>query len=394
MAGLYTAVVLWLTLSPGEVDPRYWLSGCLICGAVGVADALKNVAFFVPLGIFLALALPGAWWSVLPAAALSLAVEAAQYFVPGRDASAGDLLFNSLGAAFGVLAVWTASSWVYPIGRTARVLALGWALLVSGLIAAEGWLQHLSVPETAASRQWTPEPGDGPAYAGRVLAARVGGVPLSDDDADDAQPSDSGALAEALGRADPIRFTLVVGPHQPNEAAILRVQDRARQRLLQVGAEGWDMTVGIRTRSSDLRIFEHDQRIRGALAGTAPGDTLEIEIRRSGDAFCASVDGKDAGCAAPPTVGRGWRQLEPRADRVLGRRTLDLLSVLVLALPLGWWWAGWRWQTAAVGLVVGAAVTVPAWTPLGGTRWWEWLGMGLGLALGLALRGAFGSRRA
>ncbi|MFB3828567.1 MAG: VanZ family protein [Bryobacteraceae bacterium] len=83
-----------------------------------IFDAAANVFFYVPLGVVLFAALtrrlrPGtsAAVTLLAAAALSASMEMAQLFVPHRDCSATDVLFNLSGAALGVLAA------MAPAGR-------------------------------------------------------------------------------------------------------------------------------------------------------------------------------------------------------------------------------------------------------------------------------------
>jgi hypothetical protein len=73
------------------------------------SDVLVNVAGFVPFGFFFAL-----WFSLMGApsrprlttfvlgVAISLGIEAVQYFLPTRDSSMTDLLTNSIGTAIGV----------------------------------------------------------------------------------------------------------------------------------------------------------------------------------------------------------------------------------------------------------------------------------------------------
>lgn len=77
-------------------------------------EVLANVALFVPAGLLLVLVLggtrPGLGTAVLPALALcvlgSVAIEAAQTFLPTRVPSPADVLHNGYGAALGAAAAW------------------------------------------------------------------------------------------------------------------------------------------------------------------------------------------------------------------------------------------------------------------------------------------------
>ena len=95
------AAILVATLLPDAgkpVDSHL----CIVCGTLGGVDSILNVLLFFPLGI--GLALSGIPWkrAVLTACALSLTVETAQFlFVPGRDATLGDVVTNTVGGALG-----------------------------------------------------------------------------------------------------------------------------------------------------------------------------------------------------------------------------------------------------------------------------------------------------
>lgn len=73
----------------------------------GGPDLALNIAFYVPLGMALAMLLPLRWSpaSVLVGAAVSLGVETAQSVIPGRVPDAGDVLANTAGALVGTILV-------------------------------------------------------------------------------------------------------------------------------------------------------------------------------------------------------------------------------------------------------------------------------------------------
>ena len=69
-----------------------------------IRQAVGNLLFLLPLGLLGPIALPGLdrWWRVLlAAAALSLAIEIAQLWIPDRAFDVDDLLLNVLGATLG-----------------------------------------------------------------------------------------------------------------------------------------------------------------------------------------------------------------------------------------------------------------------------------------------------
>jgi hypothetical protein len=73
----------------------------------GDAERLLNLILFVPLGATIALLLSrGAWpLAILAGWGLSTAVEYAQGSIPGRVSDVQDVVWNTLGAAIGVVVV-------------------------------------------------------------------------------------------------------------------------------------------------------------------------------------------------------------------------------------------------------------------------------------------------
>lgn len=112
----YLGFVAWLTLTPdlaqrGEWDlvlrvldrlQRYdelsWLT-------YDRAEALANVALFVPVGLFFLLLVGTRFWWVAVGlgVAMTVAIETAQQAIPGRVPDERDLLTNTAGTVVGVL---------------------------------------------------------------------------------------------------------------------------------------------------------------------------------------------------------------------------------------------------------------------------------------------------
>lgn len=74
----------------------------------GRAELLANILFYMPLGLFLAAALPprlgtvGRWLvTTITGAALSAVLETAQFFVLGRTTSGSDVILNTIGTGLG-----------------------------------------------------------------------------------------------------------------------------------------------------------------------------------------------------------------------------------------------------------------------------------------------------
>ena len=160
------AVILLATLTPqmGSSNLRQGFFAPLTPGTIGASfDLLQNVLLYVPLGV--AFALRRASWlqATAFAALLSLSVELCQFFVPGRDPVATDVLVNTAGASIAWLVMstlvgssvqrglhvierWLAMAW-RPSSRAANWLSLAWASTVCLLIGSTCWLLSASLPD-------------------------------------------------------------------------------------------------------------------------------------------------------------------------------------------------------------------------------------------------------
>jgi len=110
-------VVAALTLGPGSlVGPARRTLGRLaeaVPGTLptmlpfGLTEQALNVLLFVPLGAAVAVLLPRRGWpvAIVIPLVLSAAVEFAQGSIPGRVTDPGDVLWNTVGGAIGVISV-------------------------------------------------------------------------------------------------------------------------------------------------------------------------------------------------------------------------------------------------------------------------------------------------
>jgi len=112
----YLGLVGWITLGPQPLDDR--ANGLLwrvleVFGRYSETDWITysrvefgaNVAMFVPIGLFFLLLFGRRFWwlSILFGVALTVGIEAAQMFIPGRVSDPRDLVANSSGAFLGVI---------------------------------------------------------------------------------------------------------------------------------------------------------------------------------------------------------------------------------------------------------------------------------------------------
>ena len=114
-------VIAVLTLTPApDTDTASWLT-CIFCGERATADAVRNILLFAPLGVGLRLMHLSERKAIAFAMLLSGSVELLQLVIPGRDASVGDLLSNSVGCMLGISLVVSSRWWMFPSATTGCV---------------------------------------------------------------------------------------------------------------------------------------------------------------------------------------------------------------------------------------------------------------------------------
>lgn len=112
----YLGFVAWLTLTPDLAERDEWSLVLRVVDRLqrveelswltyDRAEALANVALFVPVGLFFLLLVGTRFWWVAfgLGIAMTLAIETAQRSIPGRVPDARDLLTNTTGTVIGVV---------------------------------------------------------------------------------------------------------------------------------------------------------------------------------------------------------------------------------------------------------------------------------------------------
>ncbi|HSM36335.1 MAG TPA: VanZ family protein [Longimicrobiales bacterium] len=389
LAGAATLIAIAaITLTPLE-GPVTGSTYCLICGRRGAADAVLNLVMFLPVGWLVArvsTARPTAS-AALIGAGLSLAIEAIQIAVPGRDASLGDLAFNAAGALAGALAL-RAYSRARSAPTTAAACAGAAAVLLLG-----GFAQLLApaFPDSRWWVQWTPELGHFERHGGRVIDASFGAEPLPG-----GRPLERrDEVLAAMSEVDDLVVRLVGSePASRGLAPIVSVFDDRRREIFLLGGDGHDLVWRFRTRGAALRFDHVPLRFAGAGRLLERRDTsllrlsAEREGRVWGEGACVEVDGARGPCARW-TVGSSWRLLLP-LDGPPGR-WLELLWIATLFAPAGALAAyGRRRNTVAfAAAAAGAVLLLPAFTPVAGASPTEVLAAAAGILFpGVVLRRA------
>ncbi|HEY3219297.1 MAG TPA: VanZ family protein [Gemmatimonadales bacterium] len=380
LAAAVTAI-LTATLFPiSGGDPEPWL-GCVLCGERGIADALINILLFLPLGAVLAAA--GMSWArcFLVGALLSAGVEFAQLYIPGRDPSLGDVLFNTLGAGLGAALVPRAWSWLLPAGKQAARLCRAAAFGAAALCYVTGWLLAPALPRGDYATVWAPHFVHLAWYPGRVRDARIGDVGVPEG------PIAGSAAVRDLLRS-PKGFALhvaaIAGSRPGGLGGLLAVYDERSREVLLVGPDRDDLVFRLRTRATAWHLDQPDVRLPHALRSVAPGDLLDVTVYEVRGRYAMRVGSSDdAGLG--PTVGSGWGMLMyPESLPAWLKTVLSVAWVAAMWLPAGLW-ARARGDGAMIGAAAAAGLLgAPTVLPLCPTPLLQWAAAGLGVFGGTA----------
>ncbi len=328
---LGTVGAILMTLRPAA--PRAGTI-CMLCGPYAGVDAILNVLLFIPIGA--GLALLGLRWrnALLIGAAATVVIEVLQIALPlGRNASVVDALANAAGVAIGFYLAERRRALAYPRSRASLRYAItagvAW-LLVLTLSAA---LLMPSVPDGPYIAQWAPVVEGYDRYAGRVTAAHVSGVAIS-----------NGAVAESdrLGsgmRAGVTTEATIFAQGAPRRLApVVRVVTEDSTEALMLAQRRDDLVFRSRVIGTALGLATPSVVMPDALSSRLASDrgALIVSGAREGGQLRAGAFGGEAILSLH--AGSGWLLLAPSSRSV--QASADVLSALWLGGPLflaGYW---------------------------------------------------------
>lgn len=146
--------ILMITLVPvGDRAPLPF-SFELGVGHRWLADGILNLCLFVPFGLVVGWSLRSPMKAVLGGLLLSSLVEILQVWIPGRDPSLSDIIFNTVGAAVGGLLGLRPRLWLFPdtkdsVALTALAVALATLVMTTTVLV----LQYVSRADAAGLDQ-------------------------------------------------------------------------------------------------------------------------------------------------------------------------------------------------------------------------------------------------
>lgn len=323
-----TALILTVTLipSPGEVGSIP--ISCIFCGEHATADAVSNVILFLPLGMALAWWAPAKRFAWQLGPALSLAIELAQIVIPGRDASLGDALTNTVGTLIG----WRVGH--YLLTGASRPALRDWPWVAAAFAAVVGVTLGLLAPaptERVYFGMWTPLLRQFEWYRGRVLGAAL--------DQDTLRPrplADRKPVRAFIAGTRTLGVRFIAGPRTRSLAPLVSVFDARKQEIMLLGLDGDALVLRYRRHAADWRLDRPDLRFEGAARDWTPGDTLTLSVARMPPGACLTV-GDATECVGGDTPGIAWTLLlYPESFPAWLRHLLNLLWLAGLTMLVGW----------------------------------------------------------
>ena len=305
------------------------VGACLVCGPHAGADAILNVALFLPVGA--ALALLGTRSSVALAIgfAASLTIELLQLALPlGRVASVSDLLANVLGTALAFHATRRRRAILYPRSRMAFRFATAAAVVWLLVLLGTAVLLRPSLPGGNYFGQWQPVLSEPAAPAARVVSASVAGMAVPD-----GRFARSEELRTALEERLQVDLQAEFGPARGSRlAGILGLVNDAGREVILVAQRGNDLLFRTRVLGSELRLVTPGVVMFDALEGiqVAEPRVIPIEGRRAGGSLRLSAYGRERTLHLHSAA--GWMFMVPPGSPLL--HAPALASAIWIGIPL------------------------------------------------------------
>jgi hypothetical protein len=368
---------------------------CLLCGPRGLADFVSNIVLFAPFGCVIALRGSSLRRALFAGALLACLIEALQIeMIPGRDATIGDVVANTVGAAAG-----------WPVGRlrpwrnardfgvraTVGLTALACSGVLFGLL-----LLSPVLPPPPYHLFWTPYYAEQEIYLGRVLSTRLG--PLSWQQA--GAPMEPGWRVRQLLQTEPLQARFLAGPPPYHIAPILTVQKgevgepgpagviTEEQEIAFLGAGGVDFVYRFRSLADVLRLDDGDLRIPRVFERVQMGDTVDLAFSFDKRGYCIHVNGQTR-CGAGPAVGDTWTVLLSPDLRVATRQRIAFAWLWLLFLPCGYVADRKAAALAAASVAVLCLLTAPIALGFASTPWVQLVAMVFGVSTGYWASGVY-----
>jgi hypothetical protein len=407
-AGLVVVIASLAAIALATLLPQSGIAAeshlCLVCGSLGGVSAILNVLLFLPLGIGLAIYGFSAKRAVVLMCVLGMLIEIAQLlFIPGRNATIGDVLANSLGGALGFAISGNAFILLRPSPRIATLLTIGWSTLWLAIQTGSAFGFKTTFPQSRYYGQIARSLGDFDPFSGTVLYASIGDVVVPD-----MQFDDSRRLRQLLIAGASVTTTMLPSQSGDENGPIVRVADADEREILVLAQKGADLVFGERTEAvtlglrpprfvlSNVFLKVRPERTRVAM------DSLTVGARYSSREVLIRAESKVGHSRRIPiTAALGWTMLLPFQWFIAGSRSELVIGAVwtaCLLLPIGYW-LGWsmrspradatiRWMTAGLTaslLFYVGMILVPRGFGVGPASATDWLAALMGFLGGVVV---------
>jgi hypothetical protein len=315
-----------------------------VCGQLGGVDSILNVLLFVPLGVGLALCGFPASRAILIMGLLSISIETAQLFViPGRDATLGDVMTNTLGGAVGFAISRFARIWLRPTTGNAARFVVCWAAVWLAIQTISSFAFTPSIQASQYYGQLTPSLRDFGVFQGSVVRAAIDDIVIPN-----TKFTDSYGVQRRLGRGATVTATVISRGVAQEIAPIVRVATGDGGEIVLLAQNNADLLFSVRSGAVDLRlrppvfilpnVFQID-----TLAGDhGRADTIVITERSAPNEvrMSARTDSDAYASLVPLTASLGWTLALPAQWFIKGSAAELVISsiwIACLVLPLGYW---------------------------------------------------------
>jgi VanZ family protein len=383
---VYLVVLAVAVLSPlPHAQPETLPQPPSLLGIGWLADCIRNLALFAPIGAMLVAAGRTTRSAIAIGLALSLAIEVVQLAIPGRFASPLDLVSNTLGTTLGV---GLASGWrdlLYPSGKLATRLSLTASTASACLMLTTAWLFQPVFPDATYFGGWTLDLGHFELYSGRVLEARVGTLPIPAA----GRVSDTPAFRQLLSADAPVLIRAIAGTPPSRLSALVTIHDEHQHEILLLGIEGEDFLIRRLLRAYHFGFENPALRAQSILEGLAPEEPFSLTIDGDGprrQLTLTSAATRTLGW----TPGRAWALLVALPTRWQpAARALDIGWIALLFFPAAFWARRRAVRWLGVGALFLTLAALPQIGGIGAVPLREWVAGGVG-----TWAGVYAARRA
>lgn len=371
IAAVGIAFICLATLTPGApAPPAAAVPKCQPwCDDPLLADFIRNIILFAPMGFGLRLAGVRGRWAILGGTLLSATVELLQIrVIVGRDASVLDWISNTFGTVAGVGIADQLRTILLPFPRIALRLTIGALVGWIVILVLGAWGIQPAPTQFPFWGQRTPRLRQYPPFRGQLLSGRVNGIELPS-----ARLSNDENIRGPL-RAGRTRVDAVVQPGLPSPPAeiapILRVADGTLREILLLGRSSKELVFRYRLRATRLRLetpafalaraFPLSRDLDGQ--EPEPPESLSVVLERGRLTLTAHSQTGTQQRVFDLTAGSAWSFFLPW-DYWYGPNAalLSLFWLGGLLLPVGYWGARSvagsraRWTALAAPIMIASA---------------------------------------